>query len=106
MVASDLVLIAGVGGVGRTVLDRLRAQDVPVRAMVRHDDERAADRWRAEVLVKAGLPPHTEQHIATMARLHRENRYDRATDDVERLTGVPARTIEAFVAARRDFYLG
>jgi uncharacterized protein YbjT (DUF2867 family) len=64
------------------------------------------DRWRAEVLVKAGLPPYTEQHIATMARLHRENRYDRATDDVVRLTGVPARTIEAFVAARRDFYLG
>ncbi|WP_327583152.1 NAD(P)H-binding protein [Nonomuraea sp. NBC_00507] len=64
------------------------------------------DRWRAEVLAKAGLPPHTEQHIATMARLHRENRYDRASDDVERVTGVPAQTIEAFVAARRDFYLG
>lgn len=64
------------------------------------------DRWRAEVLAKAGLPPHTEQHIATMARLHRENRYNRATDDVERLTGVPAQTVEAFVAARRDFYLG
>src|SRR5215471_5782329 len=44
------------------------------------------DRWRAEVLAKAGLPPHTEQHIATMARLHRENRYDRASDDVERVT--------------------
>jgi hypothetical protein len=40
-----------------------------------------------------------------MARLHRENRYDRATDDVERLSGVPAQTIEAFVAERRDFYL-
>ncbi|HUR02566.1 MAG TPA: NAD(P)H-binding protein [Nonomuraea sp.] len=64
------------------------------------------DRWRAEVLAKAGLPPHTEQHIATMARLHRENRYDRASDDVERVTGIPAQTIEAFVAARRDFYLG
>ncbi len=64
------------------------------------------DRWRAEVLSKAGLPPHTEQHLATMARLHRENRYDRASDDVERVTGVPAQTIEAFVAARRDFYLG
>ncbi|SFE83291.1 NmrA family NAD(P)-binding protein [Streptomyces mirabilis] len=64
------------------------------------------DRWRSEVLAKAGLPPHTEQHIATMARLHRENRYDRASDDVERVTGVPARTIEAFVAARRHFYLG
>lgn len=59
------------------------------------------DRWRTEVLSKAGLPPHTEQHIATMARLHRENRYDRTSDDVERVTGVPARTIEAFVAARR-----
>jgi len=64
------------------------------------------DRWRAEVLAKAGLPPHTEEHVATMARLHRENRYDRATDDVERLTGVPPQAIEAFVAARRDFYLG
>jgi uncharacterized protein YbjT (DUF2867 family) len=62
--------------------------------------------WRTEVLAKAGLPPHTEQHIATMARLHRENRYDRASDDVERVTGVPPQTIEAFVAGRRDFYLG
>ncbi|MFF7655266.1 NmrA family NAD(P)-binding protein [Streptomyces sp. NPDC007983] len=64
------------------------------------------DRWRAGVLAQQGLPPHTEQHIATMARLHRENRYDRATDDVARVTGTPARSIESFVAARRDFYLG
>ncbi|WP_351231629.1 NAD(P)H-binding protein [Streptomyces sp. NPDC002133] len=64
------------------------------------------DQWRTEVLAKVGLPPHTEQHIATMARLHRENRYDRASDDVERVTGVPAQSIEAFVAARKDFYLG
>ncbi|MGW4638608.1 NAD(P)H-binding protein [Sphaerisporangium sp. NPDC004334] len=64
------------------------------------------DRWRAEVLAKAGLPPHTEQHIATMARLHRENRYDRTSGDLESVTGAPAQTIEAFVTARRDFYLG
>ncbi|UUN25489.1 NAD(P)H-binding protein [Streptomyces sp. FIT100] len=64
------------------------------------------DQWRSGVLAKAGLPPHTEQHIATMARLHRENRYDRATDAVERVTGLPAERIEAFVAARKDFYLG
>jgi uncharacterized protein YbjT (DUF2867 family) len=63
------------------------------------------DSWRAE-LAKVGLPPHTEQHIATMGRLHQENRYDRVSGDVERLTGVPAQTIEAFVAARKDFYLG
>jgi uncharacterized protein YbjT (DUF2867 family) len=64
------------------------------------------DRWKAEVLAKAGMSAHVEQHVATMARLHRENRYDRATDDVERVTGVPAQTIESFVAARKDFYLG
>ncbi|MFE2095449.1 MULTISPECIES: NAD(P)H-binding protein [unclassified Streptomyces] len=64
------------------------------------------DQWREEVLAKAGLPPHTEQHIATMARLHRENRYDRASDDVERVTGVPAQSVETFVAAHRDLYLG
>lgn len=58
------------------------------------------------MLAKAGLPPHTEQHIVTMARLHQENRYDRATDDIERLTGVPAQTVEAFVAARKEFYVG
>ena len=62
--------------------------------------------WLTEVLPKAGLTPHIEQHIGTMARLHHQNRYDRSTDDVERVTGVPAQTIEEFVAARKDFYLG
>jgi uncharacterized protein YbjT (DUF2867 family) len=64
------------------------------------------DRWQAEGLSTMGLPPHVEQHIAVMARLHRENRYDRTTDDVERVTGTPAQSIEAFVAAHRDVYLG
>lgn len=64
------------------------------------------DRWLAEILAKAGLPPHTEQHIATMAKLHRENRYDRSTDDVDRITGTPAQTVAEFVFGRKDFYLG
>jgi uncharacterized protein YbjT (DUF2867 family) len=63
------------------------------------------DAWRTDVLAKAGLPPHTEQHIATMARLHRENRYDRTSGDVERVTGMPAQSIEEFVAAHRQLYL-
>ena len=63
------------------------------------------DRWQAE-LSRLGLPPHTEQHVATMAQLHRDNRYDRIADGVERVTGMPPQSIEAFVAARRDFYLG
>ncbi|MFD4507867.1 NmrA family NAD(P)-binding protein [Streptomyces sp. NPDC058457] len=64
-----------------------------------------AQRWEAQ-LPKLGMPPHLVQHIATMARLHRDNRYDRTAEGVERVTGTPARSIEAFVAARRDFYLG
>ncbi|MGW5202667.1 NmrA family NAD(P)-binding protein [Streptomyces spiralis] len=64
------------------------------------------DQWREEVLSTIGLPAHIEQHIVTMCRLHQQNRYDRISGDVERLTGVPAQTIEEFVAARRDLYLG
>ncbi|MFD3558150.1 hypothetical protein ACFWVU_00525 [Streptomyces sp. NPDC058686] len=63
------------------------------------------ERWEAQ-LPKLGMPPHLEQHVATMARLHRDNRYDRTADGVRRATGIPTQTIEAFVAARRDFYLG
>jgi uncharacterized protein YbjT (DUF2867 family) len=63
------------------------------------------DRWQAG-LSRMGLPPHTEQHVATMAQLHRDNLYDRTADGVERVTGIPPRSIETFVAARRDFYLG
>ncbi|MFE9025548.1 hypothetical protein ACFYOA_04655 [Streptomyces iakyrus] len=42
-------------------------------------------------------PQHTEQHIATMAQLHRANRYDRATSDVERITGKRPLTVEGDV---------
>ena len=54
----------------------ISAEDVPL------------DEWEHEVLAPAGLPDHVRQHIATMARLHREGRYDRATDDE-----VPARRV-------------
>jgi uncharacterized protein YbjT (DUF2867 family) len=64
------------------------------------------ERWRTRVLAEAGLPPHTERHIATMAKLHRENRYDRSTGDVERLTGERPQTVEEFVALRKDLYVG
>jgi hypothetical protein len=39
-----------------------------------------------------------------MARLHRENRYDRVTDAVEEITGQPAESVEQFVARRRDLF--
>ncbi|MEU1601297.1 NAD(P)H-binding protein [Streptomyces sp. NPDC005708] len=64
------------------------------------------DRWQVEALSKMGLPPHIEQHVVIMGRLHQENRYDRTSPDVERVTGAAPQTIEAFVAARKGFYLG
>ncbi|PWI12980.1 hydroxylase [Streptomyces sp. Act143] len=64
------------------------------------------EEWRTEVLAGIGLPPHIEQHIVTMCRLHQQNRYDRASQDVENLTGTPAQTVEEFVAARKNLYVG
>jgi hypothetical protein len=41
-----------------------------------------------------------------MARLHRADRYNRATADVERLTGQPARSVEEYVAAHPRLFGG
>ena len=46
----------------------------------------------------------SKQHLAVMARLHRENRYDRVTDTVEEITGQPAESVEQFVARRSDLF--
>ena len=61
------------------------------------------DAWASEVS-KIGLPPHVEQHLLTMARLHGQNRYDRATDTVEALTGKPAQSIAEFVSQHADLF--
>jgi uncharacterized protein YbjT (DUF2867 family) len=60
--------------------------------------------WAEQSLPYANLGPYVEEHLATMARLHRENRYDRVTDTVERITGQPAESVEKFVARRSDFF--
>lgn len=43
--------------------------------------------WLNHDLQALGLSPHLHDHIATMARLHKENRYDRATSDITDLLG-------------------
>jgi uncharacterized protein YbjT (DUF2867 family) len=60
--------------------------------------------WVKEVLHPLGLPPHLEQHLETMALLHRAGRYDRATDDVEKLTGQPATTVGRYVGEHPDLF--
>ena len=57
-----------------------------------------------EQLDKVGLPPHVQQHIATMARLHRDDRYNRATHDVERITGHPAQSVRQYVEEHRELF--
>jgi len=59
--------------------------------------------WAQEVLPYLRLSPYAEEHIATVARLHRENRYDRFTSTVEDITGQPAETIEDFVRRSDQF---
>jgi uncharacterized protein YbjT (DUF2867 family) len=56
------------------------------------------------LLAGSGLSDHVAHHISTMAKLHREDRYNRATDDVERVTGRPAQTVEQWVSAHLDLF--
>jgi hypothetical protein len=53
--------------------------------------------WTANELPSKGLTPHVAAHISTMARLHKENRYDRVTDDVQKITGTAATGISEWV---------
>jgi uncharacterized protein YbjT (DUF2867 family) len=76
-----------------------RALNRPITA-----EDLPLDEWERHVLEPVGLPDHVRQHIATMARLHREGRYDRTTDDVEQITGTPAETVEQYVAANPDLF--
>jgi uncharacterized protein YbjT (DUF2867 family) len=64
----------------------------------------AHDTWVQEVLKPLGLPPHLEQHFETMALLHRAGRYDRATDDVEKITGQPPSGVGQYIADNPDLF--
>ncbi|WP_156511837.1 hypothetical protein [Mycobacterium leprae] len=44
------------------------------------------------------------QHIATTAKLHREDRYRRSTYDVEDTTGHPAQTVQLYVEQHRGLF--
>jgi len=61
------------------------------------------DEWQ-EGLGQLGLPPHVQQHIATMARLHREDRYNRSTHDFEDITGHPPQTVRQYLEEHRDLF--
>ncbi len=55
------------------------------------------DEWLERNLRPLGLSPHVFDHMAKMARLHRENRYDRVTNDVRELLGRPPSGFESVI---------
>ena len=56
------------------------------------------DTWIGK-LRDLGLPSHLLDHLAVMARLHQQGRYDRMTDDFTRLTGRAPMGMREFVQA-------
>ena len=89
----EVLDVAGIAAQYSHALGRpVTAEDMPL------------DEWTEKVLVPIGLPPHVQQHIATMARLHREDRYNRSTEDVAQITGTPGQTVEQYVATHADVF--
>jgi uncharacterized protein YbjT (DUF2867 family) len=86
----DVLDLDGLAQVWSQALDR------PVAAI-----DMDYDQWIAQVLEPAGLPTHVEQHIATMALLHRLGRYDRQTSTVAEVTGRPAMTVQQYIFENR-----
>jgi uncharacterized protein YbjT (DUF2867 family) len=60
--------------------------------------------WRDRVLARRHFSDYLAAHIATMARLHADNRYDRVTRDVETISGRPATTVRDFIASHANVF--
>ncbi|MGE5697941.1 MAG: NAD(P)H-binding protein [Candidatus Sericytochromatia bacterium] len=71
---------------------KISAEDVP------YDD------WVRDYLRNSGLSDLVQQHLATVARLHRQNRYDRSTHDVQQVTGQPPQTVEQYIGSHRELF--
>lgn len=56
------------------------------------------EEWLKE-FARDGFSSHAREHVVTMAALHKQNRYDRYTEDFKQLTGKDPITIEKWVSA-------
>lgn len=54
------------------------------------------EEWR-DNLLERGLPVHLVNHLVTMADLHRAGRYDRTSNDVQKLTGQRPQCVQDFI---------
>jgi hypothetical protein len=62
------------------------------------------DKWLEEELLPLNLPQYVFHHVSTMAKLIAENRYDRLTSDVQKLTGKPSMSVREYVTARPEVF--
>jgi uncharacterized protein YbjT (DUF2867 family) len=74
---------------GRTI----RYRDAPLSAWTR-------------TLREAGVPTHLVDHLAVMAELHTQGRYDRMTDDLFKLTGKAPTSMHEFVQLHAAEFTG
>lgn len=63
------------------------------------------DSWCDQDLKSLGLPSNLYHHFITMAHLHADNRYDRLTDDVAKVTGRPGMRPSAYFSAHPEIFL-
>ncbi len=60
--------------------------------------------WRNQLEASGMLDQHALAHLATMALLKQQNRYDRLTSDVEKITGAPPLSVYDFVLRHANAY--
>ena len=62
------------------------------------------DKWLKEELLPLNLPQYVFHHVSTIAKLIAENRYDRLTSDVQKLTGKPSMSVREYVTAHPEVF--
>src|SRR5882672_5202834 len=63
------------------------------------------EEWEQK-LKRQGMPEHLTGHLLAMGELHREGRYDRRADGVQRVTGRPAMSVREFVSLYAEEFGG
>jgi NAD(P)H dehydrogenase (quinone) len=62
------------------------------------------DKWLEEVLLPLSFPQHLFHHVSTMVKLIADNRYDRLTRDVYKLTGKPSTSVREYVITHPEVF--
>ena len=62
------------------------------------------ENWLKDELLPLNLPQYVFHHVSTMAKLITENRYDRLTSDVQKLTGKPSMSVREYVTAHPEVF--